>query len=300
MPFKEESRHQTRNCAPSPPPRSSKNDGREHGTSSPSISQSISYDVHPAERPSPSTLRNALAAGHRRSLSQTRSLNQCVDLMGSDLAPAASEQGSTHSNPVRSFNDMGQSSFGSRRAENSFPDPEPSFSQDSSLEKQRSGLPSRGFKVSTVPSRDSWGDPPAVFENPEASSPGRSVRSSRSMRSVSPSPTGCGPKFAPEFDYLTKTRSKQSGVDADPMKITVSTPTDSSKISTSNEVDQGQSSRDQATRVNTNFDDIEPKPSCKSSSPPGEHLQKRNPFVIYCICSHHHLPYRFCSQHGRL
>jgi hypothetical protein len=127
------------------------------------------------------------------------------------------------------------------------------------------------LKLSTIASRDSLGDPPEVFENPESSSPGRSVISSRSMRSVSP--PGRGPKFASEFNYLTKKPSKQS-VDADPIKITVSKPKDRTKISISSELDPGQLSRDHATRVNINFDDIEPKQSWKSSSPTGAYLQK--------------------------
>jgi hypothetical protein len=346
MSFGEESRHQTRDAAS---PRASRNGGREHGASTSSISQSRSYDVHPAEHSSPSTLRDALAAGHRRSLSQPKSLNQAVDLMESDLAPAGSEHDSAKSKPIGSFLGMGQSPYaskqpfndnysssssshtfslstvesqqsirsesqrgmqlptivskesfknflGSRRAELSLPDPEPSASQDSSLEKQRSGLPSRGLKLSAIPSRDSFGGPPEVFENPESSSPGRSVRSFRSMRSVSP--PGRGPIFPTEFDYLTKKPSKQSGVDADPIKITVSTPKDRSKTSIPTELDQGQSSRDHATRVNRNFDDIEPKQSWKASSPPGEYLQKHIRFVIYCAHAHHLLSYRFRSQYG--
>ena len=293
MSFEEEIRHQTRNDAPSS--RASRNDGREHDTSASSISHSRSHDVHSAERPSPSTLRHALAAGQRRSLSQPKSLNQAVDFMGSDLAPAASEQESANSNPVGSFYGMGRSRYASKQP---FNDNLSSLSSQtcsqSTVEPQRGML----LKLSTITSRDSLGDPPEVFENPESSSPGRSVRSLRSMHSVSP--PGRGPIFPSEFDYLTKKPSKQSSLDADPIKITVSTPKGRSQTSISNELDQGQSSRDHAPRVNINVEDIESKQSWKSSSPPGEYLQKHNPFVIYCTYSHHHLPHRFCPQHGRL
>jgi hypothetical protein len=195
--------------------------------------------VHPAERPSPSTVRDTLAAVQGWSLSQPKSLNQVVDLMGTDLAPAAPEQDSAHSNPVGSFYGMGRSRYASKQPWNIGP-------------------------------RDSMGDPPEVIENPELSSPGRSVRSLRSVRSVSP--PGRGPIFPSEFDYLTKKPSKQSSVDADPIKIT--SPKRRPKLSISDELDQDQSSRDHATRVNRNFDGIEPKQSWKSSGPPGEYLQK--------------------------
>ena len=201
--------------------------------------------------------------------------------MVSDLAPATSEQESANSNPVGSLDDMGRSRHASKQP---FNDNLGSLSSQTC--SQPTMEPQHGIllKLSTIKSRDSLGDPPEVFENPESSSPGRSVRSLRSMHSVSP--PGRGPIFPSEFDYLTKKPSKQSSVDADPIKVTISTPKGRSQTSISNELDQGQSSRDHATRVNINLDDIESKQSWKSSSPPGEHLQKYTPFVRYCTSSH--------------
>ena len=147
-------------------------------------------------------------SGHRRSSSQPSKIDTIHDVSGDDIYSARSYSpmskavggGPVSENSTGAdFLEANDTSFRSLSS-NSFP-----------LKAQIMTATNRTFEEADEGEYFGFPDPD------ELSHTSRSVKSSRSMRTISP--PGQNPRFKPEFEYLSRTPSKQSGIDADPMEM---------------------------------------------------------------------------------